>query len=53
MGRRVNHADGLAAMPLISRQCACHAAVECLDRGVEDPARSIEMTGTQCIGVSG
>ena len=40
-------------MPLIPGQCAGHAAVECLDGGVEDSARRIEMVGAEGIGVAG
>jgi hypothetical protein len=49
----VNHANGLASMPLISRQGACHPPVESLNRGIQDSTRSIEMMGTECIGVAG
>ena len=48
----MDDADGLAAMPLAFGESASHAAVESLDRGVEDAARSVEMAGAEGIGVA-
>jgi hypothetical protein len=50
--RRVDDADGLAAMPLAFGESASHAAVKSVDRGVEYAARSVEVTGAEGIWVA-
>ena len=51
--RRMDDADGLAAMPLALGQGPAHAAVEGLDGGVEDAAGRIEVARAKGIGVAG
>ena len=51
--RRVDQADGLAAMPLTLASSAGHAAVERLDGRVENAARRIEMVRAESIRIAG
>ena len=50
--RWVNHADGLAAMPLALGERSGHAAVERLDGGIEDGACRIEMVRAKGVRVA-